>query len=113
MTPGALSIDLTLGCSGGHYGANSKMSVNDHLELIINDDNDICHGEAWNRVGINCSPNASINISKKEISRGRSTKISNSPDDISCIITMYANDGKEISIMLYVRKFAPCDLSKI
>lgn len=88
------------------------MTVNDNLELRINDNNDICHGGAWNRVSINCSPNDSINISRKEIARGRSTKISNSPDDISCIITLYDKNGKEISTMLYVRKFAPCDMSK-
>lgn len=88
------------------------MTVNEDLELNISNtaEYDFCSG---NSVSINCDSNASFNISKEDISRGKSKKICNSMDDMSCIITLYDSDGKEISTLQYVRKMAPFDPSKI
>jgi len=69
---------------------------------------DLC---PWHGVNINCSSNASFDISKDDIASG-GTKISNSTNNLSCFITLYANNGAVISITQYERHLPTIPPSK-
>lgn len=88
---------------------NTNVTVTDDLELKIEPfyDNateyDLC---SWHGVDIYCGPNSSFTILNDEITRGRSTKISNLSDDLICDITLYTNNGTAISTLRYQRKMS-------